>query len=186
MPGSSLLVIALDLLRTALSLLVGYLVGSLPVSAWVVRAAGVEGTRQSEGHSGPTNVWRLAGPGWGVLALTGDLAKGVLPVAIGIVTFTWWTGWVAGVGVLIGAGWPAVGRLAGGRGVATFAGVALALAPLAGAVSLMLTLPVAVAARLLGRAGASRPSPPGSARSRCCSSPSNATSRGCWASGCCT
>ena len=186
MPGSSLLVIALDLLRTALSLLVGYLVGSLPVSAWVGRAAGVDVTRQGEGHSGPASVWRLAGPGWGILALTGDLAKGVLPVAIGIVTFTWWTGWVAGVGVLAGAAWPASGRLASGRGIATLAGIAIALAPLAGAVSLTLTLPVAVAARLLGRSGLVAAIAAGLASFPCCSSPSTVTSRGWWASGCST
>ncbi len=144
---------ALDLLRTVLSLLVGYLVGSLPLAAWVGRAGGVGVARQGEGPSGPADVWRQAGPGWGVLALTGDLAKGILPVAIGIVTFTWWTGWVAGVGVLAGAGWPAFGRLAGGRGVATLAGILVALAPLAGAVSLTLAIPVAVAAHVLGRNG---------------------------------
>lgn len=88
-----------------------------------------------------------------MLALTGDLAKGILPVAVGIVTFTWWTGWVAGVGVLAGAGWPAFGRLPGGRGVAALAGTAVALAPLAGIVGIALTRLIAPTARLLGRNG---------------------------------
>jgi glycerol-3-phosphate acyltransferase PlsY len=142
-----------DTLRTLLALAVGYVVGSLPISAWVGRAAGVDVTREGERRPGSAKVWRLAGPGWGVLALTGELAKGILPVAVGIVTFTWWTGWVAGVGVLTGAGWPAFGRLPGGRGSAALAGTAIALAPLAGTVGLALTLLIAAMARLLGRNG---------------------------------
>jgi glycerol-3-phosphate acyltransferase PlsY len=142
-----------DLVRTLLALLAGYLVGSLPISAWVGRAAGVDVHHEGEGNPGSANVWKLAGPGWGVLALTGDLAKGILPVAVGIVTFTWWTGWVTGIGVLVGAGWPALGRLPGGRGVAALAGIVIALAPLAGVVGIALTLLVALAARLLGRNG---------------------------------
>lgn len=142
-----------DLLRTAFALLGGYLVGSLPVSAWLGRAAGVDVTRDGEGNPGSANVWKLAGPGWGALALTGDLAKGILPVAIGIVTFGWWTGWVAGIGALAGACWPALGRWRGGRGVATLAGACLALSPAAGVIAVVLTLLVVLVARALGRNG---------------------------------
>ena len=142
-----------DLLRTGLALLGGYLVGSMPVSAWVGRAAGVDVTRAGEGNPGSANVWKLAGPGWGRLALAGDLAKGILPVAVGIVTFSWWTGWVAGVGALAGASWPALGRWPGGRGVATLGGASLALAPAAGLVSVLLTLVVVLGAKALGRNG---------------------------------
>ena len=98
-------------------------------------------------------MWKLAGPGWGLLALTGDLAKGVLPVAIGIATLSWWAGWAAGLGALIGASWPLFGRLKGGRGVAVFAGVAFTLSPPAGIIAVFLTLAVLGIARLLGRNG---------------------------------
>jgi glycerol-3-phosphate acyltransferase PlsY len=143
----------LDLARTLLALLAGYLVGSLPVSMWVGRAAGVNAAVEGDANPGSANVWQLAGPGWGMLALAGDLAKGMLPVAIAVVTFSWWTGWVAGVGVVAGAGWPALGRLPGGRGVAATAGVCLGLAPVAGGLAALLALVVAMAARLAGRNG---------------------------------
>ncbi len=143
----------LDLVRTAIALLGGYLAGSLPVSVWVGRAAGVNVAANGDRNPGSANVWHLAGPGWGVLALAGDLAKGMLPVALAIVTFSWWTGWVAGVGVLAGAGWPAFGRTPAGRGVAAMAGVCLALAPLAGGAAALMAAVVAVVARLTGRNG---------------------------------
>jgi glycerol-3-phosphate acyltransferase PlsY len=142
-----------DALITGIALLAGYLVGSVPVSALVGRAAGVDVVHEGEANPGSANVWRLAGPGWGFLALTGDLAKGVLPVAIGTVTVSWSIGWVAGLGALVGASWPLVGRLRGGRGVAVFAGIAFALSPAAGMLGVLLTLAVLGVARALGRNG---------------------------------
>lgn len=143
----------LDLARTMAALLGGYLVGSLPIATWIGRAAGVDVLRDGDRNPGSANVWKLAGPGWGLLALAGDLAKGVLPVAIGIVTFSWWTGWAAGVGALAGASRPVHPRWTGGRGVATLAGVSIGLAPLAAAGAIALTLLVVTGARLAGRHG---------------------------------
>ena len=100
---------------------------------------------------GPGTVWRLAGPGWGFLALTADLAKGVVPVAIGVVTFSWAIGWVAGLGAVLGAGWPAFGRAAGDRGLGTFGGAAFTLAPPVGMLSVLLGLGVLAVGRVAGR-----------------------------------
>lgn len=134
-----------------LALLVGYLVGSLPLSTWIGRAGGIDVARAGLTAPSAAGVWRLAGPGWGVLALTGDLARGILPVALGIVTFDWWTGWVAGLGVLAGAAWPGLGRRRGERGVAAPAGIAIALAPPAGVVAIITALPAAAVSRLVGQ-----------------------------------
>lgn len=142
-----------DILAAGIALVAGYLVGSIPVATLVGRRAGVNPTRDGEGLPEAADVWTLAGPGWGLLALTGDLARGILPVAVGIVTWSWATGWFAGLGALLGACWPAFGRLRGGRGIATLAGVAFALAPAAGTVSALLALAVAGVARVLGRDG---------------------------------
>jgi glycerol-3-phosphate acyltransferase PlsY len=148
MPGDAPLI---DLLRTAAALLAGYLVGSLPLALWIGRAAGVDATRDGEANPGAANVWKLAGPGPGLLALSGDLAKGVVPVAVGVVTFGWWTGWVAAVGAVAGACWPAFGRWPGGRGVSTLAGACVPLAPVSGAIGFALAAAVAVVGRLAGR-----------------------------------
>ena len=142
----------------AVALLAGYLVGSLPAAPRIgrmagvdVAAAGVDVAGAGVPGGGPAAVWRLAGPGWGFLALTADLAKGVVPVAGGVVTFSWAIGWVAGLGAVLGAGWPAFGRTAGDRGLATFCGAAFTLAPPAGTLSVLLGLGVLAIGRLAGR-----------------------------------
>ena len=141
----------------ALALLAGYLVGSLPASARIGRLAGVDAAgahvvgvdlAAAAPGGGPTAVWRLAGPGWGFLALTAELAKGVVPVAIGVVTFSWAIGWIAGLGAVIGAGWPWFGRRAGDSGLATFAGAAFTLVPPAGLLGGLIGLAVLAIGRL--------------------------------------
>lgn len=143
----------LALAVAGLALLAGYAIGSLPLNRWIARSAGHDPLLEGERNPGAANVWKIAGPGWGFLALTADLAKGVIPVAIGTVTVGWNVGWIAGVGALLGACWPAFGRLPGGRGVATFSGVAFTLAPPAGTVSVLLTLGIVGVGRLVGRNG---------------------------------
>jgi acyl phosphate:glycerol-3-phosphate acyltransferase len=134
----------------ALALVAGYLVGSLPAAARIGRLAGVEPAAGVPGGN-PAAVWRSAGPGWGFLALTANLAKGVVPVAVGVVTFSWAVGWAAGIGAVLGAGWPAFGRRAGDWGLATFAGAAFTLAPPAGLLGGLLGLAVLGVGRVAGR-----------------------------------
>ena len=144
----------------ALALLAGYLVGSLPAAPRIARMAGVDLAAADLGGDavtarvpggGPAAVWRLAGPGWGFLALTADLAKGVVPVAVGVVTFSWAIGWIAGLGAVLGAGWPAFGRAPDDRGLGTFGGAAFTLAPPAGTLSVLLGLAVLAIGRFVGR-----------------------------------
>ena len=134
----------------ALALLAGYLVGSLPASTRIGRLAGADLAAAGVPGGGPTAVWRLAGPGWGFLALTAELAKGVVPVAVGVVTFSWTIGWIAGLGAVLGAGWPSFGRGAGSPGLATFAGAAFTLEPAAGLLGGLVVLAVLAIGRLAG------------------------------------
>ena len=142
-----------DLVAVVIAAAAGYAVGSLPVSGWVARAGAAEVHRDGERDPGPADVWRRAGPGWGLLAGTADLSKGILPVAVATVTWSWGAGWAAGLGALTGACWPSFGRLPGGGVVAVFAGVAFALAPPAGMLCGLLALAAAGVARLVGRDG---------------------------------
>jgi glycerol-3-phosphate acyltransferase PlsY len=150
-----------DTLVWDLALIGGYLVGSIPLAGRIGRAAGADAGRGSMAgpgrgsvaSPGPADVWRLAGPGWGLLALTGDLAKGLLPVAIGIVSWSWWAGWAAGLGALLGTGWPLFGRLPGGSGLVTLAGVAIALSPVAGLGAMLMGAIALGVVRLLGSSG---------------------------------
>ena len=125
---------ARDAVLVAVALVGGYLVGSIPTTRVVAPGA--------------------RGPGWGFLARTVDLAKGVVPVAIGIVTWSWWIGLAAGLGAVIGARWSAFGHQTAGRpaqAVGTLAGAAFTLAPPAGLISALLAAATLGAGRLAGR-----------------------------------
>ena len=148
MPPSDVL---LGLLRVALALVAGYLVGSLPVSGWVGRRAGVLPGERRAADPDAWEVWVAAGPGPGLLALTGDLAKGIVPVALATVTFGWWTGWVAAAGAVAGACGLRPGRRPGADGIATLAGASLALAPVAALLALVPAWLVVAVARFMGR-----------------------------------
>jgi len=157
------------------SLLLGYVIGSLPLSMLVGRMAGLGGDdaagRGADGapgaasatpspssrEAGAAAVWRLAGPGWGFLAVVADLARGVLPVALAAATFSWAAGWAAGFGALLGTAWPALGRLrSGGSSVIVLAGALFALEPAAGLLAAAVAAAVAGGARTTGRSVAAR------------------------------
>ncbi|MFN8631774.1 MAG: glycerol-3-phosphate acyltransferase [Chloroflexota bacterium] len=118
-----------DAIAVLVSALLGYVLGSLPLAALVGRMAGLESA------AAPARTWRDAGPGWGLLAVTADLARGVLPVALAIVTFSWGAGLAAAIGAVAGTVWPAAGRLPGDRSLVLVLGALLVLVPVAGLIA---------------------------------------------------
>lgn len=115
-------------------LLLGYLAGSLPFGVWVTRwARGVDVREQGSGNIGATNVARVAGKKLGVLVLFLDAAKGALPVvlALRMLPDSPRMHVAVGVAAFLGHCFPVWLKFRGGKGVATAAGVLLALVPLA-------------------------------------------------------
>ena len=128
----------------AVLLLVAYFVGSIPFSFLVARAfGGKDVRREGSGNVGATNVARTAGKAAGLLALAGDLAKGVAiifiarwivarpdwPYAAGPQPWQSREMWIAlaGLVAVLGHMFPVWLRFHGGKGVATAAGVVAAL-----------------------------------------------------------
>ncbi len=122
-------------LRLVPAFVAGSAVGSLPLSGLVGRLAGIDVSREGEGNPGSATVWKLAGPGPGAIALSAAIAKGLLPTAAGVVGGGFPVGWAAGLGAVVGHGWPAFGRLPGGRAVATAGGGLIGLGPSAAVVA---------------------------------------------------
>jgi glycerol-3-phosphate acyltransferase PlsY len=122
-----------------------YLLGTFPSARLATRRRGVDPTAAGSGNPGATNVYRTAGRRAGVLTLVGDVIKGAGAAALGWAIGGHGLGVACGVAAVVGhvgplrpgpSGW--VGRprvLRGGRGVATVAGMALVLFPLAALVS---------------------------------------------------
>jgi glycerol-3-phosphate acyltransferase PlsY len=108
-----------------------YLVGTFPTALLVAARRGVDPTRAGSGNPGATNVARTAGRGAGVATLVGDLTKGALAAGVGWAVGGHGLGVACGVAAVVGHVLPAFRRFRGGKGVATVAGMALVLFPLA-------------------------------------------------------
>lgn len=130
-------------LAVALSLGLGYLSGSLPWGLWLGRwFRGVDVRTMGSRNLGATNVYRSLGPALGIPTLVLDIAKGALPVALVprlALTEAFpggreWCMMAVAVAAVAGHVWTCFAAFRGGKGVATTAGVLLALAPIAFAV----------------------------------------------------
>ena len=133
----------MSLLPSALAVLVAYLIGSLSFAILISRVVGLKDPR-SYGSSNPgaTNVLRGGHRPAAVATLALDTLKGYLPVMAAywlMPSQGWGVGTVALVGLAAFAGhlWPVFHGFKGGKGVATAAGVILALNPTLGLLTLL-------------------------------------------------
>jgi glycerol-3-phosphate acyltransferase PlsY len=109
----------------------GYLVGSIPTGVIVSKLFGAKDVRQEgSGNIGATNVFRVSGAKLGILTLLGDVAKGMIPVAL-TCSLTNSEMWIAAVALFtfLGHLFPIFLKFRGGKGVATALGIFLVLAP---------------------------------------------------------
>ena len=119
---------------------IGYLSGSLPWGLWLGRwFRGVDVRSVGSGNLGATNVYRALGPALGITTLVLDMLKGAFPVwALGVLPFAdrfpggaEWCRLAVGFSAIAGHVWTLFAGFRGGKGVATTAGVLLALSPVA-------------------------------------------------------
>lgn len=110
--------------------IVCYLIGSIPFSFLLVRLAGGEDIRtKGSGNVGATNVLRTTGIGVAVLALVGDLLKGLLAAWLGSIIGGPVLAAVCAAVSVIGHCYPVFLGFRGGKGVATSGGIILLLTP---------------------------------------------------------
>jgi glycerol-3-phosphate acyltransferase PlsY len=131
------------------ALVLGYLVGSIPFGLLFSWASGAGDLRKiGSGNIGATNVLRT-GKRWAALAtLVCDGGKGVLAVLFVGTLHGDVAAVFAGLGAFLGHVFPIWLRFSGGKGVATFLGVTLALAWPVGLLALATWLAVAAAWRI--------------------------------------
>jgi glycerol-3-phosphate acyltransferase PlsY len=120
------------------SLLIAYLLGSIPVGYLIVRfKSGSDIRAAGSGATGATNVMRNAGKAAGYATFALDILKGVLAVVIArLLTGAAWheTTWMVGAAAVVavfGHIFPVWLGFRAGKGVATGVGVFLAITPLA-------------------------------------------------------
>lgn len=117
-----------------LFLIAGYLLGSIPTSYLAGRKRGLDLRQHGSGNLGATNTVRVLGWRMGSVVLAADVLKGWFPAFF----FINWDGQpygelaaAYGAAAILGHVYPVFVGFRGGKGVATGAGVFLALAPVA-------------------------------------------------------
>jgi glycerol-3-phosphate acyltransferase PlsY len=113
----------------AAALAFGYLLGSIPFGLILTRLAGTDDIRAiGSGNIGATNVLRTGRKGLAAATLLCDMLKGTVAVLVTYHFFGPDLAVLAGIGAFLGHLFPVWLKFKGGKGVATYIGVLLALA----------------------------------------------------------
>lgn len=110
--------------------LFSYLIGSISASIIICKALNLPDPRTvGSNNAGSTNVLRIAGKKVAIITLLIDVAKGIIPIIIASHYFGLNLAYLSIIGffALIGHIFPIFFGFKGGKGVATFVGVLLAL-----------------------------------------------------------
>jgi acyl phosphate:glycerol-3-phosphate acyltransferase len=131
---------------TALIVVGGYLLGSMPWGYWLVRVVkGDDIRRHGSGNIGGTNVWRVYGWRLGLPVVVLDTLKGFVPAFLGALLVSDLVGVLAGGAAMLGHGRPLFLRFQrGGKMVATCGGALLGVAPLVGGIGAVVWVTVFV------------------------------------------
>jgi glycerol-3-phosphate acyltransferase PlsY len=143
-----------------LGAVLGYVIGSIPVGLIVGRVTrGIDVRDYGSGVTGATNVIRTSGMKAGIVVIIGDLAKGIVPVYLGLAIARLadidatddcaWVAAAAGFAAVCGHIWPLFAGFRGGRAVATGYGAALAMNPLASLAMLPIAALIVVSTRIM-------------------------------------
>ncbi len=112
------------------SLLFGYLCGSIPFGLILTRMAGLGDVRSiGSGNIGATNVLRTGNKKLAAATLLADALKGTVAVVAARHFIGMEAALIAGLGAFLGHLYPVWLKFKGGKGVATYLGVLLGLAP---------------------------------------------------------
>jgi glycerol-3-phosphate acyltransferase PlsY len=128
------------MLPFAAAIVASYLLGSIPAAYIAGKSRGIDLRKHGSGNLGATNVIRVLGAKIGMLVFAFDMAKGATPVLLfpGYVPAALWPlgdriimAILCGLAAIVGHVRPIYLKFGrGGKGVATAAGVFLALAPM--------------------------------------------------------
>jgi len=134
-----------------------YLIGSVPTGFLIGKAHGLDIRQHGSGNIGATNVWRVMGRNWGLVAFAADFLKGFLPLfLLRTLSFSEGVSWlvalllvICGLAAIIGHNYTPWLGFKGGKGIATSAGVLGALMPPVLGVALSLWIIATLATRMV-------------------------------------
>lgn len=118
----------MNVLKFAVCLILGYLLGSLSSSILLSRAAlGRDVRQEGSGNPGATNMTRLYGWKAGFITLGGDMLKALLAMWIGKLLLGDVGVAAAGVAAIVGHCFPVFHDFKGGKGISVGAAIGLAI-----------------------------------------------------------
>ncbi|NNE06995.1 MAG: glycerol-3-phosphate 1-O-acyltransferase PlsY [Gemmatimonadetes bacterium] len=128
-----------------------YLIGAIPFAYIVTKLfMGIDIRTVGSKNVGFSNVYRIVGPGPGVLVLIGDIGKGAL--AVWLARRMGGADWVlvlAGLLAVVGHSWTVFLSFKGGKGVATACGVLFSLMPVEGLVAVGIFVTLVALSRMI-------------------------------------
>jgi acyl phosphate:glycerol-3-phosphate acyltransferase len=119
----------------AIAIAAAYIVGSVDFAVVVGRMHGIDIHQEGSGNPGASNVLRTLGKLPAAMVFVGDMLKGTLGAAMGMIASGTADPMVhgavlAGLAAVVGHCYPVFHRFKGGKGVATAGGVLLFVVPL--------------------------------------------------------
>lgn len=151
----------MTVLAFILVILIAYLLGSIPTGFLVGKAKGIDIRKVGSGNIGATNAFRILGKPAGIFVLLADALKGWLAVAVvaplmqawlapsfGQITAEWLR-LMAALAAVLGHNYTCFLYFKGGKGIATSAGVLIALVPWALLIILIVFVVVVVLTRYI-------------------------------------
>ncbi|MEO6053321.1 MAG: glycerol-3-phosphate 1-O-acyltransferase PlsY [Chthoniobacterales bacterium] len=117
---------------------ISYLLGSIPGGFLLGRMRGIDLRKEGSGNIGATNALRVLGKKWGYMVFAIDFLKGVFAVLLAchgyyilhgvpVAAETSVAGIVAAIACVLGHNFPVWLKFKGGKGIATSAGIIVAL-----------------------------------------------------------
>ncbi|TDJ47618.1 MAG: glycerol-3-phosphate 1-O-acyltransferase [Gemmatimonadetes bacterium] len=132
-----------------------YLIGSFPTSYLIGRIRGIDLREHGSRNLGTTNTFRVLGAWSAIPVLVVDVLKGLGPA----LWFVTWDGAgdtrlavVYGLAAIIGHVWSVFLGFRGGKGIATGAGVLLALAPVTTIIAVLIWIGIVSLTRIVSAA----------------------------------
>lgn len=142
-------------MRLIFTLILGYLLGSIPLAVWVGKVTkGIDIREHGSGNAGATNAIRVLGFKPGLFVLILDMAKGLVAVLLvakiaqsHVAVDSDLVGILTGSCAIFGHIFPFALRFRGGKGVGTGAGVMFALTPVVTLCALLLWIVIVASTR---------------------------------------
>jgi glycerol-3-phosphate acyltransferase PlsY len=107
-----------------LAIFLSYILGSINFAYIMAKVKGIDISSSGSGNPGTSNALRTLGKGSAVIVLLGDLLKGALPI---IFFYEDQYFLIYGVAAVLGHIYPLFYKFKGGKGVATYLGVYIAI-----------------------------------------------------------